>query len=199
VVLMVVRPLGAVEPLPLTIVRIGQTPMRQGVSCPAVWRIDSGLLSLDLVDAEGRTFFVDLVGPGDSLGVPEGAVAPWTATAWRPTRLVELRGADVAAAVAGQTVRAASIASGFAWFGVAERIQRRLHDLAERLGRPVPGGIQLPFALTQEELASMVGASRESVNRALMTMIRDGAVAVRGRGRYVVRAPLQLVPGDEGA
>jgi len=82
---MVVRPLGAVEPLPLTIVRIGQTPVRQGASCPAVWRIESGLLSLDLVDAEGRTFLVDLVGPGDALGVPEGAAAPWTATAWRTT------------------------------------------------------------------------------------------------------------------
>jgi len=193
VVLMVVRPLGAVEPLPLTIVRIGQTPVRQGASCPAVWRIESGLLSLDLVDADGRTFLVDLVGPGDALGVPEGAVAPWTATAWRPTRLAELAGADAAAAVAAQTARAAWVAAGFAWFGVADRLRRRLTDLAQRLGHRVPGGVQLPCALTQEELASMVGASRESVNRALMAMIRDGDVEVRGRGRYVVRSPLRLV------
>ena len=193
---MVVRPVGAVEPLPLTIVRIGQTPMRQGASCPAVWRIESGLLSLDLVDADGRTFLIDLVGSGETLGVPAGAVAPWTATAWRPTRLVELTGTEAAVAVAAQTARAARLAAGFAWFGVADRIHRRLADLAERLGHPVPGGVQLPCALTQEELASMVGASRETVNRALMTMVRDGAVEVRGRGRYVVRAPLRLVPDD---
>jgi CRP-like cAMP-binding protein len=198
VVLMVVRPLGAVEPLPLTIVRIGQTPVRQGASCPAVWRIESGLLSLELVDPDGRTFLVDLVGPGDALGVPGGVAAPWTATAWRPTRLVELSGADAAAAVAAQTARAAWVASGFAWFGVADRVHRRLADLAQRHGRPVPGGIQLPCALTQEELASMVGASRESVNRALMAMIRDGTVEVRGRGRYIVRSPLRLVPDDVG-
>jgi len=190
---MVVRPLGAVEPLPLTIVRIGQTPVRQGAACAAVWRIESGLLSLEILDADGRTFLVDLVGPGDTLGVPEGAIAPWTATAWRPTRLVELTGVDAAAAVAAQTTRAAWVAAGFAWFGVADRLQRRLTDLAQRLGRPVPGGVQLPCALTQEELASMVGASRETVNRALMAMIRDGAVDVRGRGRYVVRSPLRLV------
>jgi len=190
---MVVRPLGAVESLPLTIVRIGQTPVRQGVSCAAVWRIEAGLLSLDLVDPDGRTFLVDLVGPGDSLGVPAGTLAPWTATAWRPTRLVELSGADAAAAAAAQTARAAWVAAGFAWFGVGDRVRRRLTDLAERLGRPVPGGIQLPCALTQEELASMVGASRETVNRVLMAMIRDGAVEVRGRGRYVVRTPLRLV------
>jgi CRP/FNR family cyclic AMP-dependent transcriptional regulator len=193
VVLMVVRPLGAVEPLPLTVVRIGQTPMRQGAPCAAVWRIETGLLSLDLVDADGRAFFVDLVGPGDTLGVPEGVAAPWTATAWRPTRLLELEGAAAADALAAQTARAASIASGFAWFGVHERVRRRLDDIAGRLGRPVPGGRQLPCALTQEELASMVGASRETVNRTLMSMIREGLVEVRGRGRYVVRTPLRVV------
>jgi CRP/FNR family transcriptional regulator, cyclic AMP receptor protein len=192
---MVVRPLGAVKPLPLVVVRIGQTPLRQGQACAAVWRIDSGLLSLDVVDADGRSFLVDLVGPGDTLGVPEGAVAPWTATAWRPTRLMELTGDEAAAAIAAQTTRAVWIAAGLAWFGVAERIRRRLTDLAERLGRPVPGGVQLPCALTQEELASMVGATRESVNRATMSMIRDGTIDVRGRGRYVVRTPLRLVDG----
>ena len=196
---MVVRPLGVVEPLPLTIVRIGQTPVRQGESCAAVWRVDSGLLALDVLDADGRSFFVDLIGPGDTLGVPAGIVAPWTATAWRPTRLVELNGPDAAVAIAAQTARAAWVASGFAWFDVAGRIGRRLADLAERLGRPVPGGVQLPCALTQEELASMVGASRETVNRALMAMIRDGAIETRGRGRYVVRTPLRLVDGGDQA
>ena len=131
--------------------------------------------------------------------MPAGIVAPWTATAWRPTRLVELTGPDAAVAIAAQTARAAWVASGFAWFDVAGRIGRRLTDLAERLGRPVPGGLQLPCALTQEELASMVGASRETVNRALMAMIRDGAIETRGRGRYVVRTPLRLVDGGDQA
>jgi CRP-like cAMP-binding protein len=185
--------MGAAQPLPLTIVRIGQTPVRQGEPCAAVWRVETGLLSLDVIDAEGRTLFVDLAGPGDALGFPEGVRAPWTATAWRPTRLVELDGADVEAAVAAQAARVAWLASTFAWFGVPERVHRRLADVAERLGRPVPGGMQLPCALTQEELASMVGASRETVNRALMSMVRAGAIEVHGRGRYVVRTPLHLV------
>lgn len=193
VVLMAVRPMGVAQPLPLTIVRIGQTPVRQGEPCPAVWRVEAGLLSVDVVDAEGRTCFVDLLGPGDTLGVPEGVRAPWTVTAWRPTRLVALHGPDVAAAVAAQSARVAWVASTFAWFSVPERVHRRLADVAERLGRPVPGGVQLPCALTQEELASMVGASRETVNRALMGMVRAGAVEVRGRGRYVVRTPLRIV------
>jgi CRP-like cAMP-binding protein len=193
VVLMAVRPMGVAQPLPLTIVRIGQTPVRQGEPCAAVWRVEAGLLSLDVLDAEGRECFVDLVGPGDALGFPEGVRAPWTATAWRPTRLVELGGADAARAVAAQTARMAWVASTFAWFAVPERVHRRMADIADRLGRPVPGGTQLPCALTQEELASMVGASRETVNRALMAMVRGGAIEVRGRGRYVVRTPLRVV------
>ena len=39
----------------------------------------------------------------------------------------------------------------------------------------------------------MVGATRESVNRAVRTLIAAGSIEVRGRGCYVVRAQLRLV------
>ena len=38
--------------------------------------------------------------------------------------------------------------------------------------------------LTQEELAGMVGASRERVNKAIATFVRLGWLEVSGRGRY---------------
>lgn len=192
---MVVRPVGNLEPLPLTVVRTGSTPISQGEPCAGIWRIETGLLALTLLDEEGRSLLVDVAGPGDPLGAPDGLPAPWTATALRPGRLIGLHGADARAAQAEQTARTAWIAAGFAWFGVVERLERRLGDLAARLGRPVPGGVQIPVRLTQDDLASMVGASRESVNRALARMLRAGAVEVRGRGRYVVPTQLRLVPG----
>ena len=42
----------------------------------------------------------------------------------------------------------------------------------------------------------MVGATRESVNRAVRALVARGSIEVRGRGRYVVRTPLRLVDGD---
>jgi CRP-like cAMP-binding protein len=190
---MVVRSMGAVEPLPLVVVRPGQSPVRQGEPCAGVWRIETGLLALEAVDPDGRSLLVDVVGPGDPVGGLEDHEAAWTATALRPARLFAIGPREGAAAMAGQIARLTSIASAFAWFPVGERVHRRLVDLAERHGRPVPGGVQLPCALTQDQLASMVGASRESVNRALMAMVRAGSIEVRGRGRYVIRSQLRLV------
>ncbi|GIU97622.1 MAG: hypothetical protein KatS3mg013_1425 [Actinomycetota bacterium] len=69
---------------------------------------------------------------------------------------------------------------------VAERIERRLGELADRLGRPSPHGRTVPFRLTQEELAALVGTSRESANRAVRALAARGAIVVVGRGRYAV-------------
>jgi len=192
VVLMVVRPMGVVEPLPLVVVRTGQTPVRQDEACPDQWVIDSGLFTVSVVDADGRTMLLDLLGPGDGLGLPDGRLAPWTATALRPARLRPTAGLD---GLAATTARLTTIATELAWFGITDRVERRLLDLARRLGRPAPGGTLIPVRLTQDELASMVGATRESANRAVRALVTRGSIDVRGRGRYVVRTQLRLV-GD---
>ena len=191
---MVVRPLGALEPLPLVVVRTGQTPVRQGAPCTDLWVIESGVFAATLVDPDGRSFLVDLLGPGDGLGQPGQLASPWTATALRPARLRPCTDEASLAMLAVRTERAITMAAQLAWFGVAERIERRLVDLANRLGRPVPGGVVLPIVITQDDLASMVGATRESANRAIRTLLDRGSIELRGRGRYVVRTQLRLVP-----
>ncbi len=47
------------------------------------------------------------------------------------------------------------------------RVAKKLLDLAEAHGVKVDDGIRIDMRLTQQELASMVGASRESVNKVL--------------------------------
>ena len=47
------------------------------------------------------------------------------------------------------------------------RVAKKLLDLAETHGVPVENGTRIDIRLTQNELASMVGASRESVNKVL--------------------------------
>jgi CRP/FNR family cyclic AMP-dependent transcriptional regulator len=190
---MVVRPLGNLEPLPLTVVRTGRTPVRQGDPCPGLWRVETGLVTLTVIDPDGRSFLVDVLGRGEPIGAPEGAASPWTVTAIRPTRLRAVAAADAPAALAEQAARLTWVGLGFAGFGVVDRLERRLLDLSARLGQPVPGGVSIPARLTQDELASMIGASRESVNRALGVLSARGVVDVRGRGRYVMRSQLRLV------
>ena len=48
-----------------------------------------------------------------------------------------------------------------------------------------PEGPSIPTHYTHRQLASMVGASRESVTRAFTKLQRGGAVALKGRRIYV--------------
>ena len=69
--------------------------------------------------------------------------------------------------------------------GVHERILGVLRSLVGRWGSPVAHGTMVDLPLSQDLLASMVGASRETVNRALRDLRATGAVVRSGR-RYVV-------------
>jgi CRP-like cAMP-binding protein len=190
---MVVRPVGVVEPLPLVVVRTGHTAVRQGEPCPDLWSIESGVFAARMVNAEGRSFLIDLYGPGDPVGGPSERPSSVTATALRPARLRPLRGEAAIESLNEMTARITAFTADLTWFGVAERIERRLADLASRIGRPTTGGTLIPIRLTQEDLASMVGATRETTNRALQTLFARGALERQGRGRYVVRSQLRLV------
>jgi CRP/FNR family cyclic AMP-dependent transcriptional regulator len=181
------------EPLPLVPLRSGQTIVRQGERCPTLWRVGSGMLSAAAVGRDGRELTLDVLGPGDPVGEPAGEVSALTIRAMRPSRLVPAAGRDVEALLASRARRREALACDLAWLGVADRVARRLDDLAARFGRPVPGGTLIPFALTQETLASLAGTSRESANRAIRRLATVGTIAVVGRGRYVVRHHLRAV------
>ncbi len=47
------------------------------------------------------------------------------------------------------------------------RVAKKLLELAETHGTQVDDGIRIDMRLTQQDLASMVGASRESVNKVM--------------------------------
>jgi CRP/FNR family cyclic AMP-dependent transcriptional regulator len=64
------------------------------------------------------------------------------------------------------------------------RIAKRLLELAADHGTPVEGGaggVRIELSLTQDELASWTGATRETVSRALRLMRRLGWVATEQR------------------
>ena len=71
-------------------------------------------------------------------------------------------------------------ADGFASLTVSDRLMRRLRKLAEWSGVPVPGGVRIVPPMTQQELAALVGTSRESINRALVRLRRQGQLDLQG-------------------
>ncbi len=74
-------------------------------------------------------------------------------------------------------------------FGVHDtlnRVAHRLVELVDRFGEPTESGIMITLPLTQDELASWVGASREAVTKALRTLRAGGYVRTRRRMITVV-------------
>lgn len=74
-------------------------------------------------------------------------------------------------------------------FGVYDtltRVARRLVELVDRFGEPTESGIRITLPLTQDELASWVGASREAVAKAFRTLRVRGCVRTQRRTVTVV-------------
>lgn len=74
-------------------------------------------------------------------------------------------------------------------FGVHDtlnRVARRLVELVDRFGEPTESGIRITLPLTQDELASWVGASREAVTKAFRTLRARGYVRTQRRMITVV-------------
>lgn len=181
------------EPLPLIAVRPGQHVVRQGESFAGPWVVESGALLASAVSDDGHVLALDVLGPGDLVGEHDGAPAEHGVKALRPSRLRTAEIAEAAGLEATRARRAAALARDLAWLDVGSRIQARLVDLATRFGMPVPGGTLVSLPLTQEDLAALTGTSRESANRALRTMEREGRIISAARGRYVVRVSLEAM------
>lgn len=70
---------------------------------------------------------------------------------------------------------------------VVGRLAKRLLDLAESHGQPIAnGGVGITLQLTQQDLATLVGAARESVNKGIKRPRTDGSIAVTGQRIAIV-------------
>lgn len=63
-----------------------------------------------------------------------------------------------------------------AYRSVEERLATRLIELVERFGRPVNGGIEIDARLTQQELAEMIGTSRETLATTISSLRERGVL-----------------------
>lgn len=70
------------------------------------------------------------------------------------------------------------------------RVAQALTDLGKR-GRKVRGGIELSEHYTQQELADLVGTTREPLTRALSTLRRVQLIE-SADGRYFIKDPVKL-------
>ena len=69
---------------------------------------------------------------------------------------------------------------------VPGRVAKTLLQLANRFGTHEGGALRVNHDLTQEEIAQLVGASRETVNKALATFAHRGWIRLEGKSVLIV-------------
>ncbi len=134
---------------------------------------------LAAIDGEDHMATVTVVEEGEALILPAdkflGALErePGLAVALLRSVIGRLRNAD-------------RLRAEFVALDVTGRVARRLVELAASYGTPVDGGTRIGLALSQRELAGLVGASREAVNKAL-AQLEDRDLIRRDHGSLIVR------------
>jgi CRP/FNR family cyclic AMP-dependent transcriptional regulator len=162
-----------------------------GSTCHVIIR---GKVRIFLASGEGRELSVRILGPGEIFGemaLFEGLPRSANVEALEETQTLELQhevlldclrksptlALNMLQALSARLRSSTVEAEGLALLTVDERLARQLHKLAEWSGRPAPGGgVRIMVPMTQQELAALIGTSRESVNRALVRLRRQGKV-----------------------
>lgn len=97
---------------------------------------------------------------------------------------IALRLLEVLAARLRQTD---ALLEDIAFLDIDGRLAKRLLELGNNFGQPTEGGTMIELRLTQEELAAMIGATRESVAKRLGYYKRRGFIAVENHRITIVR------------
>jgi CRP-like cAMP-binding protein len=83
--------------------------------------------------------------------------------------------------LASRLRKVSDVVADLVFSDVPGRVAKALLDLAQRFGRTADDGVHVHHDLTQEELAQLVGASRETVNKALADFASRGWVRLEPR------------------
>jgi CRP/FNR family transcriptional regulator len=129
---------------------------------------------LSLFDPGPRTATVAAITDCALTSLAHDSLRPWLAG--RP----EL-GVQLLQALAQRLRRTNEAMADLVFSDVPGRVAKTLLDLADRFGNADTDGVRVTHDLTQEELAQLVGASRETVNKALSEFVARGWIRLDGR------------------
>ena len=178
-------------------VAAGVTVFAQGDAADALYVVTSGELRVVVASATGDEATIAVIRPGEAcgeLGLIDGQPRSATVIASERSKLLSVRRADFiewlrprpdAALALLETLsirlrRMDETLADFAFLALPQRLAKRLLELAN-----ASEGNAL-IRVTQAELASMLGVSRESVNKELNALAREGWIEL-GRGSVRVK------------
>ena len=157
-----------------------------------------GKIKLGQTSGDGRESLLSVLGPGEMCGelsLFDPGLRTSTATALTDAVVLGLSNQQLRPWLAGRPEVAEALLQALArrlrrtneamadlvFSDVPGRVAKALMDLGEKFGTVTPEGLLVTHDMTQEELAQLVGASRETVNKALADFAQRGWIRLESR------------------
>ena len=179
----------------------GDVLFHEGEPGDCLYVIRTGKVKLGRRSNDGRENLLAVLGPGELLGelsLFDPGLRTATATALTDAVVLQMGHDELAKwlattpsvaehllrTLARRLRRTNEALADLVFTDVPGRVAKALLDLSQRFGQRAADGVRVAHGLTQEELAQLVGASRETVNKALADFATRGWI--RREGRAVV-------------
>ena len=176
----------------------GSVLFAEGDEGDHLYVIVEGKLKLGTSSGDGRENLLSILGPGEMFGelsLFDPGPRTSTATAVTDAKLLSLGqekllpwlatnpnvSLQLLARLAQRLRRTNEAVGDLVFSDVPGRVAKALIDLGERFGKQTDEGLFVHNDLTQEELAQLVGASRETVNKALADFAGRNWLKLDGR------------------
>ena len=189
-------------------VRRGATIFQRGDAGSSRMAIVAGSVRIGATSRDGKEVTLAVLGAGavfGELALLDGKPRSADASALEDTRLIEIgRGAflrllrednallSALLALLCERVRSASASvEDMALLDVPTRLARVLLKLGVHYGRKTPAGLRIELRISQQDLSTLVAASREAVNRQLQTW-REAGILGSDSGLHLIRQAARL-------
>ena len=176
----------------------GDVVFSEGDDGDRLYVVSDGKIKLGHAAPDGRETLLAVMGPGDMFGelsLFDPGPRTATATALTDTVLLGLHHQALRPWLTGRPEVAEALLQALAqrvrrvndnlselvFSDVPGRVAKALLDLGEKFGESRADGLFVEHDLTQEELAQLVGASRETVNKALADFVARGWIRLESR------------------
>lgn len=165
--------------------------------------IVDGKVKLGQTSTDGRESLLAILGPGEMFGelsLFDPGPRTSTATALTDATVVALGHEQLRPWLTGRPEVAAALLQALArrlrrtneamadlvFSDVPGRVAKALTDLGDKFGEYTEEGLMVTHDMTQEELAQLVGASRETVNKALADFAQRGWIRLESRQVLII-------------
>jgi CRP-like cAMP-binding protein len=168
----------------------------------------AGRVCIYTVSSEGEEAILNILEPGEMFGeiaLLDGGPRTASARAMKSVDLLQIHrdhfvpflhdhpelGVSILPVLCGRIRMNVEFIEDTVFLHLPARLAKRLLSLAEVHGKPDPKGVRLAFKLSQQDLAHMIGATRERVNKELGIWRERGLVAVED-GMIIICRPDSL-------